>query len=163
MAQIFMAHSSKDKPLIDWMAANLRRIGIEVYVAGYDSPSPTSLDEKLTREITRSQAIFLILTRNVARSKNTSVIIQWEIATAQNKKKPVYVFSQKGVKVPLMIRLTTDYGTFDPVSRDSLVEAMSKMLSIGKRLKTQEEKNRALMVRAFGEFAKAVFTILGST
>ncbi|SRR6266699_1276083 len=95
MVQIFIAHSSKDKPLIDWIAGNLRAIGITPYQAGYDSPSETSLQDKLRREISRSQAVFLILTRNVTRSLNTSTIIQWEFDTAKEKKKPVFVFKEK--------------------------------------------------------------------
>ncbi|SRR6266516_3238325 len=162
MAQIFIAHSSKDKPLIDWIAGNLRAIGITPYQAGYDSPSETSLQDKLRREISRSQAVFLILTRNVTGSMNTSTIIQWEFDTAKEKKKPVYVFKEKKVRVPLMIQLSADYGTFDPVSKESLIEAMNKMVSIGNRLKTREEQYRAMLVKSFGALAETVFLVLRS-
>jgi hypothetical protein len=162
MPQIFIAHSSKDKLLIDRIAEKLQAIGFNPYRAEYESPSPLSVQEKLSREISKSQAVFVILTRTVTRSKNTSLIIQWEITTAQDKKKPVYVFVEKRVKVPLMIKLTQDYGTFDPVSEESLVEMLGKMANIGKQLKTQEEQNRALMVKGFGEFAKSIFAVLQS-
>ena len=106
--------------------------------------------------------MFLILTRNLTRSKKTSNIVHWELATAQMKKIPVYVFKEKGVNAPLMIQLTETYGTFDPVSRESLVEAIGKMISIGKQLKTQEEKNRAMLLDAFGRLAKTIFSVLQS-
>ncbi len=58
-----------------------------------------------------------------------------------------------------MIRLSLDYSTFDPVSKESLTEAMFRMIGIGKELKTREKRNRALLIEAFGQLAKSVFMV----
>jgi len=69
---------------------------------------------------------------------------------------------KKKARVPLMIHLTADYGPFDPVSKESLIEAMNKMVSIGKQLETREEQYRAMLVKSFGALAETVFLVLQS-
>lgn len=92
--------------------------------------------------------MFVFLTHNVANLKDTRDIVNWEISAAYAKKKPIYVFAEKGVDVPLMLNYITVYANYDPVSQQSLDKMVRKVQHIATALKEVEDK------------AKAAFTIV---
>jgi hypothetical protein len=160
LVQIFLAHSSKDEQLIRRIANALEAIGVYGYIAEDKSPSPISPREKLEGEIAKSQALFVLLTRNLARSVKTISTVQWEITKAQDKKKPVYVFVEKRVRVPLMVSQTVDYREFDPLNEVSFVEAIGRMKNIAEELKIQEIENKALQKKAIEAIGKTIADLL---
>jgi hypothetical protein len=147
MAQIFIAHSSQDKWLIDPIAQTLKQSGVIPYLAELDSPTPFSLPEKFEKAIKESNVIIAILTHNVTDIIQTRDIVNWEISAAYHQplKKPVYVFREKGVEVPLMIEYITDYSTFDPFDEQTLKNAINKIYQIGFNIKQTEDINKAIL------------------
>jgi hypothetical protein len=148
MARIFIAHSSKDDWLINPIAATLRLIGVEPYLAKLEDPTPYPLPQKLDLAIESSSAMFAFLTPNVENNKDTWDIVNWEISSAYAKKKPVYVFVEKGVNVPIMVNYTVVYATYDPFDQQSLNKMIARVKEIGSALKRSED------------IAKAAFTIV---
>ncbi len=147
MAQIFIAHSSRDKWLIDPINQVLIQAGVKPYLAELDSPTPFSLPEKFEKAIKESKVIIAILTNNVTDIIQTRDIVNWEISAAYHQipKKPVYVFREKGVEVPLMIEYITDYFTFDPLDEETLRKAIDKIHQIGLNMKETEDQNKAIL------------------
>lgn len=148
MARIFIAHSSKDEWLINVIADNLRLIGAEPYIAKLEDPTPYPLPQKLEKAIEASSAMFVFLTHNVESNKDTWDIVNWEISLAYAKKKPVYVFVEKGVNVPIMVKYTVVYATYDPFNQQSLDKMILRAKELGSILKQNEDN------------AKAAFTII---
>lgn len=147
MVQIFIAHSSKDKWLIDPIRQVLKQAGVIPYSAELESPTPSPLPQKLQKAIEESKVIIAILTHNVTDIIQTRDIVNWEISAAYHQipKKPVYVFREKGVEVPLMIEYITDYFTFDPFDEQTLKNAINKIYQIGFDIKQTEDTNKAIL------------------
>jgi len=149
MAQVFIAHSSKDKWLIDPICDWLRYAGVTPYLAELESPTPRSLPDKLERAIKNSNAIVVVFTRNVASIQRTRDVVTWEVATAHAYKKPVYVFREKEVEVPLTIEYITDYFTFDPFDQHTLEQAVRRVYDIGLKLKKDEDVAKFIITGLF--------------
>jgi len=143
MVQIFIAHSSEDSWLIDPICEVLEEIGVTPYLAELEDPTPLSLPKKLDMAIKGSKAVFAIITSNVMQRPSTRDIINWEYAKAQAYNKPIYVFSEKGVEVPLLIGYTSVYGTFDPLSEESLDDMMLHVEDLAIRVKEFADKEKA--------------------
>ena len=151
MVQIFIAHGSQDAWLVNPIAQNLKSINVDPYLAELDAPNPVSLYDKLTRAIRSSTAMFLILTHTVMKSPETRDVINWEVATAKAYSKPVYVFRERDVEVPILISQILVYFTFDPFSKRSLKKAMNRIVDVASKLKESEDLvwAAALIVLAF--------------
>lgn len=67
------------------------------------------------------------------------------MATAHAFGKPVYVFREKGVEVPLMISYITDYFTFDPIRREDLKVVMNRIRKIAQILKENEDTVKVIV------------------
>ena len=143
MVRIFIAHSSKDEWLIKPIAENLRLIGVEPYLAKLEDPTPYPLPQKLDSAIQSSAAMFVFLTPNVAENKGTRDVINWEISSAYAKRKPIYVFREKGVEVPLMVNYITVYATYDPISQESLDDVVNRVQEIASVFKRSEDQAKA--------------------
>ncbi len=61
-AQVFLSHSSADRPIIDWVAAQIEAMGIDAYRADQDVQTGTMLAEKIRDAIIRSDALLALLT-----------------------------------------------------------------------------------------------------
>ncbi len=86
------------------------------------------------------------MTQNVANNPETRDFINWEVATAKAYRKPVYAFVEQGVEVPILLSQVMVYHTFDPVSQESLNEAMRRVIGVGSQLKEQEDKAKAALL-----------------
>lgn len=145
MAKIFIAHSSKDKWLIDPISNALKQAGVIPYLAGLESPTPFPLPQKLQKAIEESKVIIVILTHNVTNIIQTRDIVNWEISAAYHLKKPVYVFRERGVEIPLMINYITDYFTFDPFDEQILKKTIDKVYQIGFSIKQTEDTDKVIL------------------
>jgi len=143
LVRIFIAHSSKDEWLINPIADNLRLINVEPYLARLEDPTPYPLPQKLDKAIETSTAMFAFLTPNVENNKDTWDIVNWEISSAYAKKKPVYVFVEKGVNVPIMVNYTVVYATYDSFSQQSLNDMVTRVQEIGSAFKRSEDSAKA--------------------
>ena len=148
MVRMFIAHSSKDEWLINPISSNLKLIPVEPYLAKLEDPTPCPLPQKFNDAIKSSVAMFVFLTPNVAENKDTRDVVNWEIATAHAMGKPIYVFRENGVEVPLMVNYITTYFTYDPLDQRTLDEMVSRVQEIASAFKENEDK------------AKAAFTVI---
>ncbi len=144
MVQIFIAHSSEDKWLIDPICQVLDEIGVTPYVAEFADPTPHSVEEKLDMEIKASDAAFFILTSNTMQIPRTRDTIMWEYSRARAYNKPTYVFGEKGVEVPLLIGYTTYY-IFDPLREESLDDMMDRIEDKATEVKEYVNKSKAAL------------------
>lgn len=156
MTSIFISHSSKDEWLIKPIANNMRSLGIEPYLAELDIPNPTSLPQKIEKAIDSSSAMFVILSSNVSNIPKTRDVVNWEIAIAHAKNKPIYVFAEKDVDIPLMVNYITVYARYDPLSQDSLNEIVNKIHQTASSLKQADDQ-----IKGIGTFIMIVLGILG--
>lgn len=152
VVRIFIAHSSKDEWLINPIASNLKLIPVEPYLAKVEDPTPYPLPEKLDNAIETSQAVFGFWTSNVANTQETRDVFNWEISAAYHKKprKPIYVFAEKGVPVPLMINYITVYATYDPMNQETLDKMVTRVQEIASTYKEIEDKGKAAFAVVMG-------------
>jgi len=144
MAQIFIAHSSKDKWIIDPVKEILEQAGVIPWLSELESPTPFPLAPKIQKAIESSSALIAILTHNVTNITQTRDVVNWEISAAYHLKKPVYVFRERGVEVPLMISYITDYFTFDSFNEEILRKTIDKIYQIGFNIRQAEDQNKAI-------------------
>ena len=159
MVRIFIAHSSNDDWLINTIASNLRLIPVEPYLAKLEDPTPYPLPEKLDKAIETSQAVFVFWTSKVAYNQDTRDIVNWEISAAYHKKprKPIYVFAERGVPVPLMVNYTTVYATYDPLDQETLNKLTVRVQEIASAFKKNEDKSKAALAVIMGLLGMGLF------
>ena len=80
----------------------------------------------------------------LANTKETRDVVNWEISSAYAKKKPIYVFAEEGVDIPLMLNYITVYAKFNPLSQESLDSIVAKIHSIATTLKESDDKGKAI-------------------
>lgn len=139
MAKVFISHSRLDGWLVKPIGEALKEIGVEPYIAEIETPEAKPLPIKFKEHIQSSNVSILLLTANVMKNPNTRDIINWEAGIAHAFGRPVYVFREKGVEVPLMISHITDYFTFDPIKREDLNAVMTRIRKIAQILKENED------------------------
>lgn len=145
LVQIFIVHSGKDEWLINPIASNLRLIDVEPYIAKLEDPTPYPLPQKLDIAIQSSAAMFVFLTHNIVSVKDTRDIVNWEISSAYAKKKPIYVFTEKGVDIPLLLNHISVYATFDLLNQESLNKMVKKVQQIAKAFKKNADKAKTAL------------------
>jgi hypothetical protein len=150
LVKIFISHSKRDSWLVEPVSAILKDVGVNPYVAGIETPEAKSLPRKFHDNIQNSNCVILLLTKNVMKHQNTRDIINWEIAAAHTLSKPVYVFREEGVEVPLMISYITDYYTFKKIMKKDIEDVLTRIRKIAQILKDNEDT------------VKAVLTIIGA-
>lgn len=82
----------------------------------------------------------------------SSFVARAEISAAYHKKprKPIYVFAEKGVPVPLLINYITVYATYDPVSQETLDGMAYRVQEIASTYKRIEDKGKAAFAIIMG-------------
>jgi hypothetical protein len=83
MSQVFISHSSKDKPWVDWIAREIEALGVHAYLAQHDPKPGEPLSEKVRREIAKSDVVVVLLTVNAY----SSPYVQQEIRAATDQGK----------------------------------------------------------------------------
>lgn len=143
VVKVFISHSRLDEWLIKPISNVLKEMGIEPYIAEIETPEAKPLPLKFQEHIQTSNALILFLTANVTKHLNTRDIVNWEVATAHAFGKPIYVFREKGVEVPLMISYITDYFSFDPIRREDLKAVVNRIKKVAQILKEHEDAVKA--------------------
>jgi hypothetical protein len=144
MAQVFIAHSSRDEWLINPVCEWLEASGVEPYLAEFETTA-TPLPEKFDKAIQASTAVVVIFTRNVANIQQTRDVVNWETSAAYTHKKPVYIFRESGVELPFMFNYITDYFTFDTFNVETLESALQHLYDIGLKIKKTEDTGKLVL------------------
>ena len=123
----------------------MKLIPVEPYLAKLEDPTPYPLPQKLDNSIETSQAVFVFWTSNVANHQDTRDVVNWEISAAYHKKprKPIYVFAEKDVPVPKMVKYVTVYATYDPINQETLSAMVKRVQEIASAFKESEDKTKA--------------------
>lgn len=145
MVKIFISHSKRDSWLVEPVSEVLEEIGVKPYVAEIETPEAKPLPRKFYEHIQTSDVVILLLTKNVMKYQNTRDIINWEVATAHALHKPVYVFREESVEVPLMISYITDYFTFKGIMKKDLKDVLNRIRKIAQILKDNEDAVTAII------------------
>jgi len=91
MAQIFGSHSKNDKEIIHFFLEAFAGTRVKPVFEEFEAEPPTGVSaEKIKRDIDVSNAVFVILSKNIESLKHTRDWINWECGVARNK--PIWVF-----------------------------------------------------------------------
>ena len=145
MVKIFISHSKRDSWLVEPISETLKELNVSPYVAEIETPEAKPLPRKFHEHIQTSNVVILLLTKNAMKYQNTRDIINWEIATAHALNKPVYVFREEGVEVPLMISNITDYFTFKRIKKKDIEAVLTRIRNIAQILKDNEDTVMAII------------------
>lgn len=91
--QVFISHSSRDRPAVEIVRLQLQAAGVEPYMYEYDLRPGELLVAKLTDAIATSSAVVVLLTAESASSQS----VHQEIGIALGLKKPVIPLVEAGV------------------------------------------------------------------
>lgn len=77
--QVFISHSSRDSPWVEWVAAQARALGLEPYLAEHDPQPGRLLSAKIEAALRSSDVVIVLYTRNSI----DSVYVNQEIGFAR--------------------------------------------------------------------------------
>ncbi|GBD32117.1 hypothetical protein HRbin33_01081 [bacterium HR33] len=127
MAQVFISHSARDKDLVDFFARLGARTKVrlvfeelEAILAGTISP------QKIRRDIASSNAVFLILSKNVQAIPHTRDWVVWEAGVASNKDIWIFELASDRGTVSVVTPFLRHYVVFEP--NDSYFNYLSAVL-----------------------------------
>jgi hypothetical protein len=91
MAQIFGSHSKLDRDIIHFFLEAFAGTNVKPVFEEFEAEPPSGTNaEKIKRDVDLSNALFVILSKNVDQLKHTRDWINWECGVARNK--PIWVF-----------------------------------------------------------------------
>jgi len=129
--QIFFSHSSNDEGLIDLIKLVFEFTDARPYFAVSDRAAQNPAD-KVLNAIGTSNALFALVTSSVLDKRETLLWVIFEIGVAKAKRLPIYVWIEKGGKVPEVISYITDYTRFkskEAMDRQKVVREMIRIAS----------------------------------
>ncbi|BBP01401.1 toll/interleukin-1 receptor domain-containing protein [Sulfuriferula nivalis] len=149
MKQVFISHSSADKPLADEVCAQLERRGLSCWIAPRDIDPGKDYGEEIILGIENCVATVLLLSE----SANQSIFVRKEIERAVSKLKPVFpvrvrnVAPSKGLE--LFISSSHWIDAWQPpmdIKMDQLAASILALVNTGQAdaSKPEEKYNAAL-------------------
>ena len=143
--KVFLSHSSTDKAWIEWIAANTRAIGVDVYLYEHDPQPGTYIASKIQQAIQGSDALLVLLTQN----SQFSPYVQQEIGFAQASKKLIIPLVQSGIQPQSLAMLQgREYIPFDPYNNPQ--ETVSKLLTYLDGLHSAKKKSNDQAILILG-------------
>jgi hypothetical protein len=98
---IFISHSASDTEIMKFFHDAFRETGVKAVAMEYEGWHRNKKPNWrwIRNEITKSKALFVILTKNVALTMHTRNWVAFEIGSAATSfpQKPVYVFNEEGI------------------------------------------------------------------
>jgi monoamine oxidase len=86
MAHIFASHSQRDKSIIHFFLEAFAGTNVKPHFEELEAAPPGGLGaQKITADIQSANAIFVLLSENVAQLNHTRDWVNWECGTALNK------------------------------------------------------------------------------
>lgn len=110
-AQVFLSHATVDRPIVEWVAAQVKAVGIEAYVAEEHHQPGRYLDDKVRAAIAESDALLALLTVDAAKSP----YVHQEIGAARQAGIEVLALVQNGIDSRSLAMLQgVEHLVFDP-------------------------------------------------
>lgn len=140
---VFISHSSKDVPWVDWLAQQVGIAGVRPYLAQHDPQPGVSLAEKVQRQIEASVALIVLLTSNSV----SAPYVQQEIGYALRASKLVTPLVQPGIDASAMAMLAgVEYIPFDfRQPEHGLSQLLLSLRNLVER-HAQQERDQLLLV-----------------
>ena len=135
MVQVFVSHSSKDKDLVGVFHVAFGNLGVDAYFSEFETEAKP-IPDKIRGAIRSSKLAVVLWTSSVSDVPATRDIVNSEIGEAHMADKPVLVFREEGVDVPLLVRYITDYYTF---KRPDLAGALERLRAFIQKYRDEEE------------------------
>lgn len=141
--QVFLSHSSKDASWVNWIRANARQVGVEVYLHEFDPQPGQLVAGKLRSAIQSSDALVVLLTG----SSEGSAYVHQEIGIAKALSKPVIPLVQPGVRKESLAML--DGLEFIPFDFKNPQQALQTLLPHLQKLKQAKENQQQAILLGF--------------
>lgn len=130
---VFLSHSSKDLAWAEWIAANAKPIGADVYLYEYDPRPGKAITDKVLEALRRADALIVLVTPN----SQSAPAVHQEIGAAKMAGKPVIPLIHVGVDQRDLGMLNgVDPIRFDPHSPETALPACMSYL---RKLKTGKD------------------------
>ena len=114
MAQIFISHSQRDKPLIDFLLKAFAGTKVKPHLEELEKDLPTGITaRKIQNDIQFSNAVFILLSENVENLKHTRDWIAWECGVANNKEIVVLEPSESLGRITVVVPRFNHYVRYD--------------------------------------------------
>jgi hypothetical protein len=121
--QVFLSHRTDDKPITDWVKAQVEAMGIRCWVAEDDPKPGTTLSQKVREAIAGSVAMIVLLTE----AAYDSPYVQQEIGVALGAGLPVFALVDDALRGSTMAMLEgTEVIYFQ---RDDLVSSSANLIA----------------------------------
>jgi hypothetical protein len=149
LKQVFISHSSADKPLADEVCAQLERRGLSCWIAPRDIDPGKDYGEEIILGIENCVATVLLLSE----SANQSIFVRKEIERAVSKLKPVFPVRVRNVEpskgLELFISSSHWIDAWQPpmdIKMDQLAASILALVNPGTADATKsEEKNNTVL------------------
>ena len=117
MAQIFVSHSAKDRDLVNFFSNAFAGTKVKAIFEEFEKIEGKITPSKVMRDIENSNAIFVILSKNVQNIPHTRDWVVWETGVAKNRDiwvfEPYSQFGEISVVIPFL-RNYVIFATNDP-------------------------------------------------
>jgi hypothetical protein len=137
---VFISHSTKDTEIVYTLYGILKQVGATVHVSERLVTPGLEIQDKIRSLIASSDVVVAVLSAEGAKSQ----WVNWELGTANALNKPIIPVLGEGVEAPRSL----EGREYIRVSRTNPSIAYQNLASYVQRLKTEKERNEALVAVA---------------
>ena len=114
MAQIFISHSQRDKPLVDFFLEAFAGTKVKPHLEEFERELPSGVTaQKIENDIRASNAVFILLSENVENLRHTRDWVNWECGIANNKEIVVFEPSEAFSKITVVVPRFNHYVRYE--------------------------------------------------
>jgi len=125
--KVFVSHSSRDD-VTEIVEAEIKSRGHDAYLAEKDI-SGERMEEKFATNISDSNFVLVLWTKNVATSPVTRDLVIWEIGLGRQFGKKIIAFVDEGLEASILIKQITTYHTVNFANKDNVRTAVGRFIS----------------------------------
>lgn len=100
---IFISHSTADDEFVNQLRTHLRQLGYQTFVDHFDIPAGHHWDDVVEQNLSRSEALILVLSPDAVTSQNVKV--EWSIYFKEYEDRPLIPVIARPCRIPLLLRL----------------------------------------------------------
>ena len=135
MSQIFVSHSQKDTEIRSFFGNIFATTHIKAFfkeIEGFSSKNPST---EISRNIQDSNAVFILLGKNVQKFRHTNDWVDWESGVAKGKNKDIWVFEPASLlgKIEVVIPSVSHYVVYE--TNDFFQDYIRKIINSYKEFK----------------------------
>jgi 5S rRNA maturation endonuclease (ribonuclease M5) len=135
--KVFISYSTKDLMKVNNIREQLKREGVEVFVAEYSIKPGEELNKKIIEEIKNCDLLVYLCTKNSMKSKYANQ----EIGIAKgNNKDIIPIITQKGLKPPALIN------NLKYLNIDNSIDEINDYISLQIEGKRQKRTNNLILI-----------------